>query len=429
MTTPTETSRVTYVGNGVTTAFAVPFRFFDAAHITVTLTAPTADPVVLIQGVDFEVTGAGDPDGGEVVTTLPPASGADLAIEREVPLTQDIAFTTQGPFAAQTHEDAFDYARQVDQQLDRRLTDLENASTDNNAVAGSGLYTSDGTWHVGGDDSMTIGPDIIGVKFQNTDTPTDCDASSAQRGNFPRAARADHKHRIVVAAPVAITPDAVNEEGVAYALARADHVHEVLTGDPGPVYVGGTDQGASLGLARADHCHDVMVEAPVDIGSVNDEGTSSSLSRGDHIHAHGSQAGGATHALANASTAGFMAPTHYSKVEQMATACEVTTVNTSNNTPTVIWTRTVVPSTSVVVEATVVAREGSGGAGYRALATFRRGFAGAASQVGSTSKQVEHESDAAWDIGIALNGSNIEVKVTGGAVAINWAAFVKVFQM
>jgi len=68
-------------------------------------------------------------------------------------------------------------------------------------------------------------------------------------------------------------------------------------------------EGASSLAARADHKHDVTTAAPSTIhDSLNNEGSASSLSRSDHQHSHGTRGGGDLHALADASTAGFMGP-------------------------------------------------------------------------------------------------------------------------
>ena len=60
-----------------------------------------------------------------------------------------------------------------------------------------------------------------------TDTaPVDIDKSAAAVGTAGDAARQDHKHDVSVAAPVAITENASQVEGVATTLSRSDHEHE-----------------------------------------------------------------------------------------------------------------------------------------------------------------------------------------------------------
>jgi hypothetical protein len=53
---------------------------------------------------------------------------------------------------------------------------------------------------------------------------------------------------------------------------------------------------------------------PADVGIIGAPGAATAASRGDHIHAHGSQGGGTTHAVAGAS-AGFMSPADKTKLD------------------------------------------------------------------------------------------------------------------
>ena len=78
MTIEAQTPRVAYTGNGVTTAFSVPFQFQDHADLQVrknvsgTVTTPVLD-------TDYTVTG-GDGDTGTVTFGTAPASGAKIII-------------------------------------------------------------------------------------------------------------------------------------------------------------------------------------------------------------------------------------------------------------------------------------------------------------------------------------------------------------
>lgn len=91
----------------------------------------------------------------------------------------------------------------------------------------------------------------------------------------------------------------------------------VLT-DTAPVNV--TKAAAAVGTAeeaaRGDHKHDIATAAVVGItDSSNAEGTSSSLARADHTHAHGNRSGGALHALATTSVAGFLSAADKTKLD------------------------------------------------------------------------------------------------------------------
>lgn len=146
------------------------------------------------------------------------------------------------------------------------------------------------------------------------------------------AARDDHRHAIVTAAPVAV--GTANSEGVSTSFARADHVHEGITNVVGvaPIVVTGTttktvsinnvsgvtagamtialynfltniltasvpttiapddaaDPGASTTFAaRADHTHAITTSAAgtINVGDAAAEGAGSAFARNDHVHA------------------------------------------------------------------------------------------------------------------------------------------------
>jgi hypothetical protein len=123
VTVATDVSSVDYVGNGVTTAFAVPFPFLANAHLVLTRTVDEVD-TVLTEGVDYTLTGAGGASGTATLTE-PLASGAGLNIERNVPLTQETAFTAQGTFSPALHERALDKLTMMVQQLSRCCAPLQ----------------------------------------------------------------------------------------------------------------------------------------------------------------------------------------------------------------------------------------------------------------------------------------------------------------
>lgn len=189
--------------------------------------------------------------------------------------------------------------------------------------------------------------------------PADVTKDTAQIGTGTTAARADHKHNIATALPIAV--GVTNTEGTSTSLARADHLHAHGAQTDGSLHavavpsvggVGGvngfmsaqdhekldsvafgatntplastapmdvTRAAAQIGVgttaARADHKHDVDTDVPAAIGSVNAEGTAISLARSDHVHSHGSQAGGSTHAAVTTSINGFMLSTDKVKLD------------------------------------------------------------------------------------------------------------------
>lgn len=121
MTVSTTTSKVSYAGNGSTTAFAVNFYFLDNTHLKVILRAANGTETVKTLGTDYTVSGAGVSSGGTVTMTSAPASGTTLVVLRNVPATQLADYTPNDPFPAQTHEQALDKLTMLVQQQQTSL--------------------------------------------------------------------------------------------------------------------------------------------------------------------------------------------------------------------------------------------------------------------------------------------------------------------
>lgn len=112
MTVSTATARVSYVGNGVTVSFSVPFPFIDNDYLTVirvNTTTLVETPLVLdsLGANGFSVTGAGEASGS-LVTVTAPTSAEQLTIIRSVPETQEADFVANDPLPAESLEDALD---------------------------------------------------------------------------------------------------------------------------------------------------------------------------------------------------------------------------------------------------------------------------------------------------------------------------------
>lgn len=120
------TSRVSYLGDGATASFPVPFRFVQNSHITAKLRRSDATEVDWVEGTHYTLTGAGDAAGGTLTvsaspTDYTPASGETLVIRRVVPLSQTSSFPLGGPFPSTSAESAFDVAAMRDQQLQEQV--------------------------------------------------------------------------------------------------------------------------------------------------------------------------------------------------------------------------------------------------------------------------------------------------------------------
>lgn len=104
MTVNTSIARVIQNGNGVTVSFPVPFYFLQSDDLAVYV-----DGVLRVLTTDYAVSGAGDPAGGTVSFTAPPAAGiGNVVIVRDPDQLQAIKYPANDPFPARTHETALD---------------------------------------------------------------------------------------------------------------------------------------------------------------------------------------------------------------------------------------------------------------------------------------------------------------------------------
>lgn len=111
-------SRVQYLGNGATKSFAFPYIFLDNTHLRVTQAVNGVD-VLQIYGLDYSVSGAGNPAGGTVTFTIAPSF--TVTITRNTAKTQVVDYVSQDNFPAETHETALDRLTAIAQDASRRI--------------------------------------------------------------------------------------------------------------------------------------------------------------------------------------------------------------------------------------------------------------------------------------------------------------------
>lgn len=104
MTVINKASLITYLANGTTTNFAVPFKFFnDELAVYVNKTFATYE-----KGVDYTIEGAGNPHGGEIVFKAAPPAGEYITITRDIVLNQMVKFIEGENFPASDYEYSLD---------------------------------------------------------------------------------------------------------------------------------------------------------------------------------------------------------------------------------------------------------------------------------------------------------------------------------
>ncbi len=137
MTLSSNASRIRYEGDGATSSFPVPFKFFDTAHVRVTLRDAADREILWSEGTEYSLTGAGNDSGGTLTAaTAPqdfrPKAGESLVIALVVPFTQEKSFPLGGAFPSTQVEEGFDLAVQRDAQLaefDRRVMSVPASDT------------------------------------------------------------------------------------------------------------------------------------------------------------------------------------------------------------------------------------------------------------------------------------------------------------
>lgn len=116
MTVSSQTSSVSYAGDGVTAIFAVPFYFLENTHISVIIRDSAGVESVLVLNTDYTVSGAGNQAGGSVTIPSEPQLGETVTIVRSVPATQETDYVENDPFPAESHERALDKLTMLFQQ-------------------------------------------------------------------------------------------------------------------------------------------------------------------------------------------------------------------------------------------------------------------------------------------------------------------------
>ena len=125
MTVSSSTNKVSFNGDGSTTVFAYSFKVFDESDLTVILRASDGTETTQTITTNYTVSGVGDAGGGNVTMVTAPASGEQLTILREQPLTQGLDLVPNDPFPANSIEDSLDkltfMVQQQQEELDRSI--------------------------------------------------------------------------------------------------------------------------------------------------------------------------------------------------------------------------------------------------------------------------------------------------------------------
>ena len=137
MTVSSTTTKVSYSGDGTTSAFAYSFKIFnDSDLVVIVRTDSTGAEVTKTLNTDYLVSNAGESDGGTVTfkfdtgnsgdsnydtTDRRPQSGETVLLKRVMTLTQNTDYTPNDSFPAAAHEEALDKLTFIQQQQQEEL--------------------------------------------------------------------------------------------------------------------------------------------------------------------------------------------------------------------------------------------------------------------------------------------------------------------
>ncbi|WP_289140823.1 hypothetical protein [uncultured Pseudomonas sp.] len=116
MTVNTISSIAEFDTNGVTTNFPFYFKFLANEDLVVTYVDPQGVSSTLTLGTHYTVNGAGNDQGGSIITISALAGPGQLIASREMDAFQLTSLRNQGKFLAETHEDVFDKLTMLIQQ-------------------------------------------------------------------------------------------------------------------------------------------------------------------------------------------------------------------------------------------------------------------------------------------------------------------------
>lgn len=107
---------VSYIGNGTTKSFAVPYKFFDEElEVYKNKTFET-----FVKNVDYTISGSGEDDGGSIEFSAAPAAGTVITIVRSVVLNQLVRFIEGENFPAADYEYSLDHIVMALQELSQK---------------------------------------------------------------------------------------------------------------------------------------------------------------------------------------------------------------------------------------------------------------------------------------------------------------------
>lgn len=170
MTIASQTSRISYVGDGVTVSYAAPFYFAANADLVVILQDTLGNQVIQVLGTNYNLTGATLSAGGTCTFVTAPTTGYLVTIYRDPAVTQATSYNNNDPFPAKSHELALDklttIAQRLKDQISRTLHQTEGEPTMVTALATIALRKNRLLgFDTNGVPTYVIGPTFVGTTY------------------------------------------------------------------------------------------------------------------------------------------------------------------------------------------------------------------------------------------------------------------------
>lgn len=226
MTITATPNRVSFAGNGVTTAFPAGFKYFDTADLEVILrTVMTGVEVVQTAGVDYNFTGNPENGSGGVAMTVAPAAGTVLTLVDVPSITQELALVDNQDMPADSFNTSLDilatYARRAKDVGERsvQLSEGYNAAFDTHLPAllpANAILVVNPTG-----DGFAAGPAVADIAAAEAAIAISVAAAAASAGAAGASAGAANASAVAAAASAATAAAAVAGIGASVAAAAA----------------------------------------------------------------------------------------------------------------------------------------------------------------------------------------------------------------
>lgn len=198
MTISTTTNRVSYAGNGATTAFAFGYYFLaNADLVVIKRNTSTGAETTQTLTTHYTVSGAGNPAGGTVTFVTAPSASEEVIIYRDPAVKQEVDLVNNDPLPVETSvEQPLDRLTMICQRLaDRigralRLTDGDTSGATTTITPSADKFLG---WNSGGTALENKALATIGA-VQLSDATPQALTGTGSAGTSAMVSRSDHKH-------------------------------------------------------------------------------------------------------------------------------------------------------------------------------------------------------------------------------------------